>query len=615
MKCTKCQAVIDQGVKVCPYCGTNLEPNNANVLPNTPASPVLPEDQSMKVEEVKKADAIENTTMQNNDIKEPVTSNLATNTGVINIPTETPNTSLETPDAPNNATVNNVAPTSSTPNVDTPVNVATPNVDIDTSSLTNNTLSPDGNITTPEPLPTPGGEKIGNVETPKEDKKKKSKKLLIIIIIVLVLVGAGGFIYYYEFQTSNKRVLAVVNNMLSSIKNSSNEAISKKSGTYDISASIKSGQDTTSVSFDGSYQYDLAKDLLDLKLNIKDITAAGTKYIPSPLNLEMYMKDTKAYLLVSNFYDKYISFDVSKISSTVTTQSNDEEVNYQLLIINLKNVIKSTVNTASKTQSVKKVNINGKESLSNVVRISLNEGNVTRMYQTFINQVSSNETLLKELAKLTGYTEEELKTKLASTKFEYSLSPTDYIEVYTDLIGSKFKGLKLSVTTQGKTQSYLLIPNNGSYTIDISENNSKVGSVSYNKNSSKDNTTSTNEYKFKVSFKVGNDNYEVELNIKLGEDNTPNVSEVNVKESVNYANIPVTDWQTIQSKMNSYGTLGSMLTGILSMVMPSSTSTPYSSTPYSQTSTPTVTTPETTTTTTTTYYMNDPTASTPVVTP
>lgn len=525
MKCTKCQAVIKDGLTTCPYCGNNLE-ETKSVLPETPDKPVLPEDQGLLVEKSEPAQVIE--TEETKDIKEPVTSALETNTATITIPGEEN------------------------------LNVATPNEEVDTSNLTNNSLMPDGNIGEPSPLPTPG-EKIDHIETPKEGKKGKSRKLLVMLIVVLVIVGIGGFIYYYEYQTANKRMTTFIDNMFSSTKNYSNDIITKSSGSYNVDGSLTIDDANYQATFDGTYAYDLSKKIADIKLNVSKLNIEGQDLIPSPLNLETYINDKKAYILVSNFYDKYISTDIDT-ESMVNTKEN---VNYQLIISNLKSILITSLNNTNKTQTVKKVKLDNKEEMVNIVTIKLTEANVRTIYQTFKSRVSNNQTLLEELSKLTNTSVDEIKSSIEKSEFKYNLNPSDYIELYTDLFKPDFKGLRISFKNENKTNKIEFWPNNGGYKINFNDEDKNDVKVSYSGKKTTDAKVISNNYSYNIDFKVGDKSVKASLNVKTSIDRTPNVTEVNVKNSVDYSNIPYTDIIGIQGKLKGYGTLGTMISGLL----------------------------------------------------
>ncbi len=576
MKCISCGNEIPNTSTACPFCGKEVTPIEGGVTPTyaeqpeqdfsvnplvtqestpmpaapvdgvpaTPESPVLPQDQGLPVEPVAPAVPVGNEVSPESATIPPI-----------------PGSEAETPKMP-------------------AVDPNPPVVSATSGVITNNEPTP------PAPPELDGVKESSSAIVEADKKKAKNKKLMKIVIIVLVLLliiggGAFGYVYYTQTQTAAKRINTLIDQVLKFDGNTT-EALKTASGKYNFSGEISVGDQGFSGSMSGIYAYDLEKKIIDYTLNLEKLNVAGTELIDKEaLNVELYYADSNIYILLQNFFDKYIYTEVTGMEELLDNISKNDIDN--LTILNgMKAALKASINSLGKKQAVKDIEIGDVKTKANVITITLNKEMLKNFVSNFLNNIANNENLLKELAKLDEeYTADKIKEQIEANIDEIKKNIDDSdsefkesIEIYTAMFGEEFYGLRitdLGVETPGKVEVYKV---DKGYKIILSEGKNEILNLTYtcDAQKSKDNTETT--YGLDVIMNSDGEVLKIKGEFKDTRDVNPKVERVNTKESVNVENLTEADLTGILEKISNFGNLGLLVQSLLTeMQQPTDTTT------------------------------------------
>lgn len=608
MKCRSCANLIPDNSVTCPYCSAPVEPvvsgisntqpaNNGNAgmvtnvinnqevtpaptaasVPETPGAPVLPQDQEMVVPPVAEAPVEAPVMPVATPTPAPVTpvvnEAFPTVETPVSEPTVTPVTPVEaqvqTPPVASAPVMANSMPVEN--------NMGTVNVDaINSAPMSGPVVTP---AQTPEAITNPVvadtmslptadmgefGQKIGTA-APVKTKKKKNPLIFIILFVLLAIVGFGVFAYFYEFKSGDKRLETIVNGMFSFTNRVQSEVVTKASGSYTIDAKVNAGEQEFSTKMNGKYAYDWKNKIEDATLNIESLNL-GTELLADDLNVELYLKDSKIYVLLQNFYDKYIFTEVEGLDKLFDSLSAD--INYRLILNTYKNAIANGLKATEYKQTVGDATINGKTEKANIITIVMNQNNQKLLTRAAYNTVINNTMVMNELSKLMGKDvatiKEEMKKEFESVEYEDSKST---IEFYTDLMGTKLIGIKIA-NNDDKKQVIEIEQVVGGAKIIAYENNKKLGDVTIKTTKKNTSTTKESTITIDTNFVVEKENYKANITIGNVQDLTPVVNEVNVKNSVNMANLTPEDMNKIITNISNFGPLGAMIKGFLAGMAP-----------------------------------------------
>ena len=552
MKCISCGNLIPDTSTTCPYCNNKVEPavsaipiydvpaekaetviqNNEEVVstqvqtepgvPVTPVAPILPQDQELTMQPV-----------------EPV----------MQVAEETP--------------VVGVQPTSE---MAQPVEVSTPVENNGWASVSTEVPQPNLIDATPvPPMENPMLDGVKIASSAPVEKKKKSKLPLILIIVILIsaLVGGGVFFYTSQYKSVNTRIDSIVNGLFSFTSSIKNETVNLASGTYKINANASSEGTEMSAKLNGKYAYDLENKLINVTLTAEEINMGDElKLIPegNALNLELYTYDSKAYILLKNFYENYIYSDIEGYDELFKS-IKETDINYQLIINSYKNAIKSALKAANYTQTIDDVAVNGKSQKANVIKLVLNSDNQKKIVTTLYKSLINNTKLLEEMAKISDQTAEELKEELQDSldEMEFESDNAPVVEIYTAMFGEKFIGAKMTgKTDEDKDALMEFLPITNGMKLVMKEAGKEIVNLEFSSVTKK--TSTQTEVNVKVSMRVYVEEQEtkVSVDVTTTSDNTPKAEKVNIKNSVDYRYISTEDQQKIITSISNYGTLGTL---------------------------------------------------------
>lgn len=543
MKCISCGNLIPDGSTVCPFCSANVQatvvptpevPVNENVQPVAPVAPVESVAPVAPVEAVAPVAPVA-------EVVAPV------------VP-ETPETpvlpqdqGMVTPEAP-------VVPEGVIP---TPVDV------VPTPAPTTDMVNGFGD-----------GVKVGNT-APEEPKKNKTKMIIVIAILVVALAAIGGGLFYYfsQFKSADTRISEIINGLFKSATQIKNDKFELGSGKYEVSASLDMDETKASAKLNGLYAYDLPNGIVDVTLNVESVNMGQELLDAGELNLEVYLAENKAYLLLQNFYDKYIYTEVPGLDEALS-QINQNDINYQVFVMGIRDALKAGLNATANTQTVKNVTVNGKSVKANVITIKFTAGNQKALLTAMINSIANNNALIKELAKLTEMEESELKENIKSSldDAEFEDASDTVLEFYTEMFGNKLVGINFSFDTEDGKNSMEVYPINNGYGIKLYEGKKELFKVEMTESVKKTSTTVESVGKFNIVYYNDESAMKINLESKVVDDVNPKVEKVNVKNSINAQYLTQTDLMNIYNKVKSFGTLGlfvdSMLGGMMNPTTP-----------------------------------------------
>ncbi|MDE6141399.1 MAG: hypothetical protein K2G03_02240, partial [Bacilli bacterium] len=380
--------------------------------------------------------------------------------------------------------------------------------------------------------------------------------------------GIGVYYYMSQYKSADKRIDAVFSGMNKFAAGLKAEKIEAKSGTYDIGFSLVAGDDSIDGKIDGKYAYDLEKKIMDYSLNISklDMKMEGEDLQlidKEPLKLELYTAESRAYVLLENFYENYIYSDIEEYDSLFDgIEQND--INYTLILQGYINAIKAGLKAASNTQTVKEVTLDGKTQKANVVTIILNKNNKKLIVEKAVNHMKNNTKFLEEFSKLSSISVDEIKTNLDESLSDLEFSDdSQTLEIITNTKGSSLLGIR--VYDDEATLELAQVANG--YKVSFNKDKKDVFKIVY---TSTQNTNSTvKETSSKIDLEVYSDDtlVKISLDMNVKDDVNPSIEKKNTKNSVSASNISAEDQQKILENIYNFGNLGLLIQSSLGGVM------------------------------------------------
>lgn len=594
MKCIKCNSDIPDGVSLCPVCNADLSqansenvtqnntvPIDTSVLPTVPDAPVLPSDQGINVSNDVQTSAplgagSANDLEQNNVVTPDVQNVSATpsvaqsniqENNAVGVQQENAQQMTGTPsDNPSmnqgvssNMEANTVVPEQGSVSPQTPV---TPSQN--TAQVVND-INPD--------FIAPNGEsvKLGSTISPENKKNNNKKNLIIILAIVgvLLVIGIVFFVYYNsQYKSSGKRIEAIVSALSVKTKSLKNDVIDKSSGTYDLSLNVSSKEDNMSLKVDGTYAVDLSGKAMDYTVNLSSLNL-GEELIDNPVNLELYLNESRVYVLLQNYFDNYIYDEVDGLS-TLFDANEQNNVDYVSLVNAIKVALTNSIKSMSNTQTVDKVNIHGSSKKSNIIKINFNERNRKVFFKTFFSNLANNKKFVSESAKLADLSEDEFKSKLeeASSNEEAYKDMKDLdIEIYTAMFGEELNGIRISWEENSERDVLEIYPTANGYGLSLKEGSQNVLDLTYESSSKTTSTTVENTLKLGAVFYSEGNAYNIDFNYKNVRDVNPKDAKINVKNSINRKYLTEEQKQSIIQASQNAGKIGLYLPSILSVYL------------------------------------------------
>ncbi len=262
-------------------------------------------------------------------------------------------------------------------------------------------------------------------------KNRAVVPLIIIFVLIVILIGGGVYWYFNKreniepkevFTNTIDKMGEYIGNTVSTVKKATNDKIKmthKITGDLnssdvefaDISKLIKNIE--INLGLDVDYSSKIINSNVGLKYNSKDA-----------LNINAILNDKAMYLGLGNIYDKYIKQDIEDVENVWNIE---EKINFDSIdkatkeILNIiKNNLKDEYFTKEKTT------LNNVEVTKHTMTIS----NFKEYITNVANGIKSNNTLMNELKKLTGLTDEEITSNLDNMVEKIEDDSYIHVEVY-----------------------------------------------------------------------------------------------------------------------------------------------------------------------------------------
>lgn len=560
MKCIACNNEIPDTSTVCPVCNSSVVPvapvsgtNKDNmvdtsVLPTVPITPILPQDQNLNVnlENANAASSLEQVnadTPSTMDSSSTVDLNMQNQTTDVAKALETAETMAAEPIAtePNNVENNN--------SVETPEEVQMPQLS-------------ETNIITPEYI-NPNGEAV-KLESaiPPEKKNKKTKKIILIVLIAVILVLGilGGVFYFTQYKTASSRIEKIFNNLTKQIGSINNEVIDKSSGSYILDLNVSYADKAFGGKVNGIYKTDLKAKALDFTLNVESLNI-GQELIDTgnPLNLELYLADSKMYILLQNFYENYIYQEMPELDSLFDALK-ENDINYNAIITGISNAFLAGVKAMPNNQTIGKATINGATKQANIISIRVTTASATIFNRLFFRTLANNQKFISEVAKLdSSLTEEKLKEQLLkSAEEEVTIDESEIVifNIYTAMFKNELYGIKITDKFDTGTIGVELYPTVTGYGLSATKDNQKLFDANIVSNKKVTSTAVESTNTIDLTVFVDNQAYKIHFSLATTRDVNPKDISVNVKNSVDVNYLSVEDMTSIITRISEFGTLG-----------------------------------------------------------
>ena len=556
MKCVNCNKEIPDTSVICPYCNTKVDP----VVTATPEFNVPEDASSAPVITNKDGLVVNNSPMQAAPGMEevaPVDVSLPETPTEPQLPSDQNNLVVETAAQPiiTDEMVNEAAPAvPEGPAVEAPTMVP---------EETNGVIKPVAPATE-ESVPTLDTTSTVGEVTEDEPKKKSpvGKIFLIIGLVIAALVALGGVYFYFtEFKSADKRMSALTQSLfkaplIKDIDELSNASVELSSGKYELTLDVDYDNNKIKGAVEGSYGIDTKNKLADFTLNVKEANVGGQELINSknPLNIELYSTEDRIYVLLENFFNKYIYVTSSEIGS-IYDAIEQNDFDYASMIKAFETALADGIDATAKSQDIKKVTFGGKQYNANVVTVKFDTANVNKFSKAAISSLKNNKKFISQYAKLTGISEAEAKDSIKLTEDIKVDNPTT-LELYTGVLTHELIGVKY---TNSESKSVLEIKKVGdNIKLEAYQDSTKVFSMDITEAIEKTAKTVTHSGSFEGTVYLNETTFTIKLTYKFIKDVNPSVKKVDVTNSVALENLTQEDLTNILNKVYDYGLLGQL---------------------------------------------------------
>lgn len=537
MKCVKCNSILNETDQICPGCGTsidelkannlviNTELNNNQLLNNIQSSSINNEEPVAVVND--------------NVVVEPVVESINMDSVSVIPEVESP-TIRESVVEPVNMTPESVQPSVESVNSFSEIsNAQELNSDV---TVKPNLVDVSGVI------PPVEDSFMGSAEP----KKHKSIVGILIAVVVVLLLAIGGFVYYI-MHTPKNVFSGLINETYKTMNSSLVEDVKTIKGTYSFNTNISTTNEgneifdiLNAISLNGDFAIDYEAKTALVKVN--------SKYENDELvNGDVYFKENKAYVLLNNIYDKYLSMDVENYDDLFAKAEITKD--HKIILTEIKSALNKSLKSEYFSQEKVEIEVNGKTEKVTKNTLILNSKNVKEIAKAFLTYLKNSEKFINSASTVGEIEKDDLKTSLEESlaDLENISSEEDGtfdISIYTKgIMNSLVKIDVISEDFENSDSKIEIIKNNDSkYTFKISadEETSVSGELNVTENDGKttlDVKVVNDITKDVIGFTVG---YSFEYN--------KDISSTNVSNSVSMEELTEAEYSSISEKlMNNEG--------------------------------------------------------------
>ena len=577
MLCKKCGSQINDGLKVCPFCGTSIE--NDNVVSGVGSAPV-----------------------QNNSALDIFSSSPASSSTSESATPVNPAPSVSEPVVPVNPSPSvsePVAPVNPAPSVNGPVAPVNPMPDlvdnvveegsgINPESVQNNVNS------TPAPKPVVPiiTEPIKNETTDSHTERKKSGggKVVVVILLLLILCGAGVAAYFYLFNNEKMVVSTFVNNVYKKLDKAIVDSpvldygkdTVKLDGDLSINTNISGFETLNSEKFSYSYGLDFA----NKKAYVGGSIAEDDVKI---IDAVIYALNDSNYILFKGDTNRLLKIDGNGFSIDVKEleKVNVSKDDMRYILKAYKNIIIESIDKEDLVKSEKNISLSGKDIKVNALTYTLDKSTYKKFVISFIDNTLKDEKLLDILSKMTDSEVADIKKDLEDSKNSSSLDQFDskvVFDIYTKGVTNTFVGFDVNfedstniqvrdngndtnVTINYSGNSFnFVIKSSSDYSYDI-DYEFKSGDQVINGNvTTTYNKVSDKKYEFGIVLKVNYDNQSFTLNTNYVQSIGEEISGIDVSTAIDADSLTEEETQEIFAKFKNsklYNMVGSLMQDLM----------------------------------------------------
>lgn len=414
--------------------------------------------------------------------------------------------------------------------------------------------------------------------------KKKKIIVTIVIIVAIGLLVAGGILVYQNYSNKN-RIVTSFNELKTALtetlnldKNTTNTKITQTvtgSTRFNINPMLGNSEDGSDVVIgnlnNSTFNYEYRLDTESKRMYMDGSLLLNATEL---LGINFYQAEDISYVFLRNIFDKYIVIENSDIF-TYLEESNQavDDVNYIY-----DKIIESLGNNIT-TDDIKVTNQDGKKKIS----LELNEERLNEISKNIVNDLKKDD----KAKEILGNSLDELDTTTSSSSSDNNsyLYYSIYLEkddIVTYEFGVKDKdgdysiefnneNEKSFVIKEGNTESLKAVieESNGTTTINLSSDNTSIGTVSINDNnislsigdastgvlvnanltSSTENNVITTTFNMAISSYGSNIDVLTVTDTKTVTDGVADFSNINPTNNIDINSLTETDITTIQTNL------------------------------------------------------------------
>lgn len=287
--------------------------------------------------------------------------------------------------------------------------------------------------------------------------KHKALKIIFAIILIGALIAGGYYLYKEKFDNPNKTVISIIEDAEKNVKNELDDNAYKINGVLKIDANLSSElKPITDILKNLDLQFILESDVKNKLAN----ATINAKYKKEQLiDINMFVNDNNAYVLLQDVYDKYLKLsmdDVTSEKSIEIPEINLSEQDIETLTNSLMKALKNGLNGIEFKRISTTIKIDDKDRNVYNNYADLKEAEMKKLIKDIINTLSGDNEFIKVFRKIAG---EDAKIDDLVKELDNKTIPGTYrISFYTDknILNQKLVSVRLEVDVDNVKSSITL---------------------------------------------------------------------------------------------------------------------------------------------------------------
>ena len=287
--------------------------------------------------------------------------------------------------------------------------------------------------------------------------KHKALKIIFAFILIGALIAGGYYLYKEKFDNPNKTVISIIEDAEKNVKNELDDNAYKINGVLKIDANLSSElKPITDILKNLDLQFILESDVKNKLAN----ATINAKYKKEQLmDINMFVNDNNAYVLLQDVYDKYLKLsmdDVTSEESIEIPEINLSEQDIETLTNSLMKALKNGLNGIEFKRISTTIKIDDKDRNVYNNYADLKEAEMKKLIKDIINTLSGDNEFIKVFRKIAG---EDAKIDDLVKELDNKTIPGTYrISFYTDknILNQKLVSVRLEVDVDNVKSSITL---------------------------------------------------------------------------------------------------------------------------------------------------------------